>query len=123
VGYTRIVLILSGGRFIGVIYTIEQIKERIEPVAQKYKLSAVFLFGSYAKGEATEDSDVDILVDKTGTSLIGMFALGGLYNDLYEAVGKHIDLVTTGALEQESTRERTPWFVKNLDNEKVKIYG
>lgn len=105
------------------IYTIEQIKERIAPVALKYKLSAVYLFGSYAKGEATEDSDVDILIDRTGTSLVGMFMLGGLYNDLYVAMGKQIDLVTTGALEQESTKERTPWFVENLNNEKVKIYG
>jgi predicted nucleotidyltransferase len=104
-------------------YTIEQIRERIEPVARKYGLPAVYLFGSYAKGEATEDSDVDILVDKTGTSLVGMFALGGLYNDLCEAMGKQIDLVTTGALEQKCTNERTPWFVENLNREKVKIYG
>lgn len=105
------------------VYTIEQLKDRIAPVALKYNLPAVYLFGSYAKGEATEDSDVDILVDKTGTALRGMFAMGGLYNDLSEAVGKPIDLVTTGALEQESTKERTPWFVENLNNEKVKIYG
>ncbi len=105
-----------------VVYTIEQLKERIAPVASKYSLPAVYLFGSYAKGEATEDSDVDILVDKTGTSLRGMFAMGGLYNDLCEAVGKPVDLVTTGALEQPSTRERTPWFVDNINNERVKIY-
>jgi len=106
-----------------VVYTIEQLRERIAPVAQKYGLPAVYLFGSYAKGEATETSDVDILVDKTGTALKGLFAMGGLYNDLSEAVGKQIDLVTTGALEQESTKERTPWFYENLNNEKVKIYG
>ena len=106
-----------------VVYTIEQLKERIAPVALKYELPAVYLFGSYAKGEATEASDVDILVDKTGTTIKGLFAMGGLYNDLSEAVGKQIDLVTTGALEQESTRERTPWFYENLNNEKVKIYG
>ena len=105
------------------VYTIEQLRERIAPVAIKYGLAAVYLFGSYAKGEATELSDVDILVDKTGTALKGLFAVGGLYNDLSEAVGKQIDLVTTGALEQESTRERTPWFYENLNNEKVKIYG
>ena len=105
------------------IYTIVQIKERIEPVARRYDLSAVYLFGSYAKGSATEDSDVDILVDKTGSSLVGMFAMGGLYNDLHEAVGKKISLLTTSALEQEYTQERTPWLVENLNKEKVKIYG
>ena len=105
------------------VYTIEQLKERIAPVALKYGLPAVYLFGSYAKGEATEASDVDILVDKTGTEIKGLFAVGGLYNDLSEALGKQIDLVTTSALEQESTRERTPWFYENLNNEKVRIYG
>ena len=105
------------------VYTIEQIKERIAPVAQKYNLPAVYLFGSYARGEATEKSDVDILVDKTGTALKGLFALGGLYNDLSEAVNKEISLVTTDALEQESTKKRTPWFVDNFNREKVKVYG
>jgi len=105
------------------VYTIDEIKERITPIAAKYGLPAVYLFGSYAKGEATEDSDVDILVDKTGTALKGMFAMGGLYNDLAEVVGKPIDLVTTGALEQESARERTPWFIENVNAKRVRIYG
>ena len=105
------------------IYTIVQVKERIEPIADKYGLSAVFLFGSYANGSATEDSDIDILIDKTGSSLVGMFDMGGLYNDLREAVGKNISLLTTNALEQESELERTSWLVENLNKEKVKIYG
>ena len=49
----------------GVVYTIEQLKERIAPVALKYGLPAVYLFGAYARSEASEESDVDILVDKT----------------------------------------------------------
>ena len=105
------------------VYTIEQLRERIAPVADKYGLSAVYVFGSYAKGVATDDSDIDILVDKTGTALVGMLAMGGLYNDLCEAVGKPIDLMTTGSLEQECTRERTPWLIENLNRERVKIYG
>jgi predicted nucleotidyltransferase len=105
------------------IYTIEQLKEKIAPVALKYRLRAVYVFGSYARGEATDASDVDILVDKTGTRIHGMFALGGLYNDLNEAVGKPIDLITTGALEQTSTKERTPWICENLRDERIQIYG
>ena len=52
------------------VYTIEQLRERITPVAEKYQLRAVYLFGSYAKGEATDDSDVDILVDRTDSIVI-----------------------------------------------------
>ena len=105
------------------VYTIEQLKEKIAPVALKYRLPAVYVFGSYARGDATDTSDVDILVDKTGTALRGLFAMGGLYNDLSEALGKPIDMITTGALAQESTMERTPWLVENLNGERIQIYG
>ena len=105
------------------VYTIEQLKERVAPVAEKYGLHAVWVFGSYARNEATDDSDVDILVDKTRTELKGLFAMGGLYNDFCEVFEKSVDLITTGALEQESTRERTPWFVESIERERVQVYG
>lgn len=108
---------------IRMVYSIEQLREKIAPIAIKHSLPAVYLFGSYAKGEATEDSDIDILVDKTGTALKGMFAMGGLYNDLCEALEKQIDLITTSALEQKCTQERTPWLVESLYSERIKIYG
>jgi predicted nucleotidyltransferase len=107
---------------IKMIYSIEQIKERVEPIAKKYGITSVYLFGSYAKGLATDESDVDLLIDKTGSTLKGLFAMGGLYNDLQNAIGKQIDIITTGALEDKGTHDRTPWLVENLNNEKVKIY-
>ena len=42
------------------IYTIDEISRRIQPVASAYGLRAVYLFGSYARGEATENSDIDL---------------------------------------------------------------
>ena len=105
------------------VYSINEIKERITPVAQKYRLPAVYLFGSYARGDATEESDVDILVDRTGTKLIGLFEMGGLFNDLEEAIGKPIDLITTSSLEQEDTKRRTPWMIENVNKDKVIIYA
>ena len=104
------------------VYTIEQLRERITPVAEKYGLRAVWVFGSYARNEASDDSDVDILVDKTGTELKGLFAMGGLYNDFCEAFEKSVDLITTGALEQECTKKRTPWFIENIEHERVQVY-
>ncbi|MCD8068161.1 MAG: nucleotidyltransferase domain-containing protein [Lachnospiraceae bacterium] len=104
------------------VYTVDEIRNRVTPVAQKYQLKAVYLFGSYARNEATENSDVDILVDRQGSVIHGMFEMGGLYNDLKESMGKEIDLVTTQTLEQKSTLERTPWFVDNLKAEMVKLY-
>ena len=38
-------------------YTIEEIKDKVTPIAQKYGVKRISLFGSYARGEATENSD------------------------------------------------------------------
>ena len=105
------------------VYTIDELKQRISPVAEKYALRAVYLFGSYARNEATEQSDVDILIDRKGSAVRSMLDMGGLYNDLRESVGKEIDLVTLQTLEQSSTRRRTPLFVRNLQAEMVKIFS
>ena len=69
-------------------YTIDEIKRRITPVAQKYSLAAVYLFGSYARGDATAESDVDLLVDLSGSTAHGML-LGVLCADLEEALDRH----------------------------------
>ena len=45
------------------IYSLGELKRIIEPIASKYDISLVYLFGSYARGEATDSSDVDILID------------------------------------------------------------
>ena len=103
------------------VLTVNELKEKITPIAAQYGLKAVYLFGSYARNEATEDSDVDILIDRTGSKIKGMFDMGGLYCDLQESIGKEIDLVTTQTLEQPSTRRRTPSFVDALYAERVKL--
>lgn len=102
-------------------YTIEEIKRRILPVARKYELSAVYLFGSYARGEATADSDVDLLVDLRGSTVRGM-DLGGLYNDLTDALEKELDLVTVASLEYPTQRRGQLHFREAVKRERVMIY-
>ncbi|GAB2021685.1 nucleotidyltransferase domain-containing protein [Pseudolactococcus yaeyamensis] len=43
------------------ILTIEEIKAKVKPIAEKYGLKEVYLFGSYARGEADEKSDIDLV--------------------------------------------------------------
>lgn len=104
------------------IYTIDDIKSKITPVAIKYSLPVVYIFGSYARNEATEESDVDVLIDCDGSKVISLFDMGNLYNDLCESLNKGIDLVTIDALEQEDTKEETPEFVETLNKERIAIY-
>ena len=104
------------------IYTLDELRERIAPIARKYQIPAVYLFGSYARNEASDNSDVDILIDREGSTIRGMFDMGGLYAELQSSIGKNVDLVTLQSLKQKSTLERTPWFVENLQKEMVRLY-
>ena len=46
------------------IFTIDDIKKRVIPIVIKYGVNTFSLFGSYARGEANEDSDLDFVMDK-----------------------------------------------------------
>ena len=105
------------------VYTLDEIARRIRPVAEKYRLKAVYVFGSYARGEAREDSDIDLLVDLTGADLSGFFAIGGLYNDLETALNKEIDLVTTASLEPPCRRMSDKLFRDLVNKERREIYA
>ena len=104
-------------------YSIEEITRRVTPVAEKYKLAAVYLFGSYARGEATAESDVDLLVDTTGAGLDTLLKLGGLYSDLEDALEISIDLVTVDAMEQPTTRRSALHFREAVKQERKMIYA
>ncbi|MCD8331339.1 MAG: nucleotidyltransferase domain-containing protein, partial [Oscillospiraceae bacterium] len=82
------------------VYTLEQLGALIAPIAKKYGLPGVYVFGSYARGTADENSDVDLLVDTTGTALTSLISLGALYCELEETLGKSVGLVTVRSLRQ-----------------------
>ncbi len=103
------------------IYTVDEIQKTVRPIAEKYCLPAVYLFGSYARGTASENSDVDILGDTTGTQLKSLFSLGALYNDREEAFGKRIDLITVNPIFQRCQLPSEETFRDTLWKEKIMI--
>lgn len=76
------------------IYTIEEIKEKTIPIAKKYGIDSMSLFGSYARGEATENSDVDFYIDKG--DIKGLLDYIGFVQDLEDIFNCHVDVVSTG---------------------------
>ena len=75
-----------------VVYGKRYIKQKCEEVFSKYpEVKCAYLFGSYARNQATKDSDIDILV--IAPELLG-FAFGGVVYELMEAFGKNVDLLT-----------------------------
>lgn len=103
------------------IYTLDEIKKRILPVIEKYNIPEMYLFGSYARGEATEESDLDFLVDTTGTSLTSLLALGALYCDLEEVFQKDIDLITVRSVMQNALTESERCFRDTVIRERVRL--
>ena len=103
------------------VYTIEEIKNLVAPIIRKYNIPAMFLFGSYARGEEDENSDLDFLVDTYGTTLTSLIKLGTLYCDLEELFGKHIDLLTVSSITQESMMPSDVEFKKAVMEEFVQL--
>lgn len=75
---------------------LEKIKEKIEPVAKKYNLGYVWIFGSYAKKKQNRDSDVDIIVRTE--DVVGGFKIVEIKFALEEALEKQVDIITTGSI-------------------------
>ncbi len=69
---------------------IEAIQSAVSAVAAKYELDKVTLFGSYARGEQQDSSDVDLVVEASHP--IG-FARGAIYNELEQALDCPVDII------------------------------
>ena len=98
------------------VYTLDELRGIVAPIAKRHHLGCVYLFGSYARGCATDTSDVDLCVD--ASALRGMFALGSLYADLEDALQKKLDLVTLGSLKY----NKDDRFLENLRKDRVLLY-
>jgi predicted nucleotidyltransferase len=103
-------------------YELQDIREKVAPIAEKYAIPVVYLFGSYAKNEANETSDLDFLIDKSNSLVKSLLDIGAVYNDLDSSFDVNIDLVTTDTLEQEDVKRRTPRFCDNIYNDRIVIY-
>lgn len=84
------------------IYTPKQIQTILFPVFYDHHVKKAVLFGSYAKGNAKETSDVDIMVD-SGLRGLRFF---GLLEDVVETLGKDVDLLDVTQIEANSTIEQ-----------------
>lgn len=93
------------------------LRQKVLPIAKKYGLEAVYLFGSRARGENTETSDYDFFV-KRG-KLRGMFQLSGLFTDLQESLQSEVDIV----LDPEGVGHLADYMVEEIERDKVLIYG
>ena len=95
------------------IYTLDEIRAIATPIAKNYGVAALYLFGSYARGEATPESDLDFRIERG--QIRTFFELGGLYSDLADKFQKDMDLLTSQNIE--------PDFLAHIKPEEVLIYA
>ncbi len=74
------------------VLSFDQIAETVNAVSSEYNITKASLFGSYADGTCTEDSDVDLLVE-FGTPHVSLFKLSGLKIRLEEKLRKPVDVL------------------------------
>ncbi len=83
-------------------YTLEELKTLIAPIAEKYGVERVYLFGSRARGDNTSESDYDFcIVPDKGMSLI---KLSGFLLDLKESLDSEVDIVCEDSIDPEFLR-------------------
>lgn len=93
--------------------TVSQIKKIVAKLGKKYGIKSAYLFGSYAKNTATEDSDVDLVIDKGDIHTFrGYFEL---HEELEKELGTKVDLLTDKSI--------TPKFYNLIKNDRIPLYG
>ena len=83
------------------VYTIEEIKNISKPIFEKNCIYKAILFGSYARGEARSNSDIDIVIDSKGELLNIQFY--GVLEELTEKLKKKVDLFEVSEIKKDST--------------------
>lgn len=93
--------------------TIPQIKSAVEKAGKQYGIKNAYLFGSYAKNTATEESDVDLLIDKGEVRTY--YKYFDLHEDLKRELGTDVDLLTTDGIR--------PRFLELIKPDRILLYA
>ena len=101
------------------ILSVDSIRLLVRPVAKKYQIEKLYLFGSYARGEAKPESDVDLMIE--GGKISGIFGFVDIIDSFQSAVSKKVDLVDSRAVAENKTRAGRR-FYDHVERDKVLIY-
>lgn len=83
--------------------TISEIQKAVIPIARAYGVKRLYLFGSYAKGTADVESDIDLLVEKGRP--MSLLKLSGMRQNVQETLNLSVDLLTTAGMEEDFRKE------------------
>ena len=82
----------------GKIYSIGELSSLVRPLLSKYGMDSAKVFGSYARGEATEQSDIDLLlIGRPGFRALDVYGVG---EELRRLSGKDVDVYELSELDE-----------------------
>ncbi|MCQ2797822.1 MAG: nucleotidyltransferase domain-containing protein [Bacilli bacterium] len=94
------------------VLSIKAIKNAILPILNRHGIEEVYLFGSYARGEANSNSDVDIYC--SSGDIETFIEQGKLEDELQNALGKDVDIVFVGS-------KMDDYFKEQLEADKIRL--
>ena len=97
------------------VYTLEEIRAKAVPIAKKYGVKKLSLFGSYARGEADSQSDLDFLYDSGKGKIKSAFDYIDFIYDLEGEFGCHVDAVSIGIRDKK--------FLSEIQQDEVILYA
>lgn len=92
-----------------------RLRSAVEDSRYRDKIRSVALFGSHVRGTARDDSDIDVLIDFAPDATIGFFEFIEIQEQLSEALGRNVDLLTPEALSK--------YFRDEVLKEAEPVYG
>ncbi len=95
------------------VFTITDIKALVKPIAEKYNVDEIYLFGSYARDEADQNSDLDFLV--FGGQNFKLTMIFSLAEELRAILNKKVDVFEINEINQDSE------FYKTIMKERLRI--
>ena len=93
---------VTGRRLESLDEVLGRLREHLPGLRRRYGVSELWLFGSYARNEQSQDSDLDVLIEFSETP--GLFKFVRLERELSDLVGIEVDLATQGALKPNTSR-------------------
>lgn len=102
------------------VYTIEQIKKLTKPIFEQYGVDKAYVFGSYARGDCSKHSDIDIMI--VAKNIRSLLLIGAILEKLKQVLQKEVDLIEEECFEEENLDDVDQEFYNKIKEERVVIY-
>ena len=99
---------------------IIQIQKLTKPIFEKYGVEKAYVFGSYARGDYDENSDIDIII--VAKNIRSLLIIGAILEALKQVLNKEVDLIEEECFKEDEMDELEQEFYETIKKERVMIY-